>query len=444
MARRTRIIVLTVIVATVSLAATIIASTVGGNTGTVGGNTGTVGSNTGTVGGNNGSLNLPRIAWEGGPAYWDQFPVAKAAGWGNQDFFPIAIWYDGVSSNAEVRADESYGINTYIGEPPSTNYHFFANNNAFVLTALDNTPPGSTASPGLFLVDEPDGGPTSAIDLNKIRKLVASSPDDGRFKEINFSATVISKFDPAVNRANFEAMMNSYTGPVSVDKYYYTEPSCFDVDYIIVPIDPGHCRTASSYGATVRAVRARLAAGGHLKPVWNFVEDLSGAPDPSHFYAYIQPGQLEGAVMDSIINEARGIIYFNQNFAGTCTGSNVIRQVQISSLTCAQPQMNAMKEVNERIHTLAPAINTQSYQYSFGADLDTMLKTYQGSAYIFAMIGGAASSQPGKRTFMLPPGLARATKVQVLFENRTIPVINGQFTDNFAHEYTYRIYKITM
>src|ERR1017187_4032569 len=103
MARRTRIIVLTVIVATVSLAATIIASTVGGNTG--------------TVGGNNGSLNLPRIAWEGGPAYWDQFPVAKAAGWGNQDFFPIAIWYDGVSSNAEVRADESYGINTYIGEP---------------------------------------------------------------------------------------------------------------------------------------------------------------------------------------------------------------------------------------------------------------------------------------------------------------------------------------
>ena len=430
MTRRTKIAVLTVIVVAVSLAVTIIATTGGGNNG--------------TGGGHNGTLNLPRIAWEGGSAYWDQFPVAKAAGWGNQDFFPIAIWYDSVSSDAEVRADKSYGINTYIGEPPSTNYRFFASNNVFVLTPLDNVPAGGTAQPGIFLVDEPDGQAASPIALNNIRKIVASSADDGRFKEINFSATVISKFDPAVNKANFEAMVNSYAGPVSVDKYFYTKPSCFDADYTIVPINPGHCRTASSYGATVRAVRARLAASGHLKPVWNFIEDLSGAPDPRHFYAYIKPGQLEGAVMDSIINEARGILYFNQSFAGTCTGGNIIRQVQTGSLPCAQPQMDAMKEVNQRIQALAPVINTQSYQYSFGANLDTMLKTYQGSAYIFAMISGAASSQPGQRTFTLPPALAHATRVQVLFENRTIPVVNGQFTDNFAHEYTYHIYKVTM
>ena len=430
MAKRTKIAVLTVVVLVASLIVAISVINAGGN--------GAI-----TTSRNNGTFNLPRIAWEGGPAYWDQFPIAKAAGWAKQDFFPIAIWYDSVSSDAEVRADKSYGINTYIGEPASTNYHFFANNNAFVLTPVADTPPGGKAQPGLFLIDEPDGEAASAIALNNIKKLVASSPTDGRFKEINFSGTVISRFDPAVNKTNFEAMVNSYAGPVSVDKYYYTQPSCFDVREIIVPIDPGHCRTASSYGATVRAVRARLAAGGHLKPVWNFVEDLSGAPDPSHFYAYIQPGQLEGAVMDSIINEARGIIYFDQSFAGTCTGGNVIRQVQTGSLPCAQPQMNAMKQVNQRITALASVLNTQSYRYSFGANLDTMLKTYQGSAYIFAMISGAAKSQPGERTFTLPPGLSRATKVQVLFENRTIPVVNGQFTDNFAHEYTYHIYKVT-
>jgi hypothetical protein len=428
MAKRSIIAVLTVIVVAVSLAVTIRATTdVGGKND-----------------GNNGTLNLPRIAWEGGPEYWDRFPVAKAAGWGNPDFFPIVIWYDSIGSGAEVRADESYGINTYIGESPSTNYHFFSGNNAFVITKLDNAPAGGTAQPGIFLVDEPDGGPTSAIALSNIRRIVASSPYDGMFKEINFSATVIDKFVPAANKTNFEAMVNSYAGPVSVDNYYYTKPSCFDVDWTIVPIDPGHCRTASSYGATVRAVRARMAASGHLKPVWNFVEDFSGAPDPSHFYAYIKPGQIEGAVMDSIINEARGIMYFNQSFAGTCTGGNVLRQVQIGSLPCAQAQMDAMKEVNQRIKALAPVINTQSYQYSFGANLDTMLKTYRGSAYIFAMVSGAASSWPGQRTFTLPPALAHATRVQVLFENRTIPVVNGQFTDDFAHEYSYHIYKVTM
>ncbi len=148
--------------------------------------------------------------------------------------------------------------------------------------------------------------------------------------------------------------------------------------------------------------------------------------------------------MDSIINEARGIIYFNQSFAGTCTGGNVIRQVQIGSLPCAKPQMDAMREVNQRIQALAPVINTQSYQYSFGVNLDTMLKTYKDSAYIFAMISGAAGSQPGNRTFTLPPRLRGATSVQVLNENRTIPVVKGKFTDKFAHEYTYHIYRVTM
>jgi hypothetical protein len=425
MSRRITIAILAVVIAAVSLTASLIATST-------------------QPAGSDGALNLPRIPWEGGPAYWNQFPVAKAAGWASPKFFPIVMWFDSVSSHAEVQADRSYGINTYIGEPKSTNYDFFADNNVFVLTTLDNAPHGGTAQPGLFLVDEPDGGPSSAIDLRKVNNLVASSPSDGRFKEINFSATVISGSDPGANTANFQAMVNSYAGPVSVDKYYYTQPSCFDIRYLMVSIDPAHCRTASSYGATVRALRALVAADGSLKPVWNFVEDLSGAPDPGHFYAYIKPGQLEGSVMDSIINEARGILYFNQSFAGTCRGSNVIRQAQDEMLPCARPQMDAMRRVDQRIEALAPVINTQSYEYAFGTDLDTMLKAYQGSAYIFAMVSGARNSQPGKRTFTLPPALARAASVQVLYENRTIPVANGQFTDNFAYEYTYHIYKVTM
>jgi hypothetical protein len=440
MARRTKIAILIVVIAAGSLVAAITSIT----TFHTPGPSPSPSPSAPSAIGNGGVLNLPRIAWEGGPAYWDQFSVTKAAGWNNPSFFPIVIWYDSVSSGAEVRADESYGINTYTGENASTNYYFYADNKAFTLDSLDNAPADGTAQPGLFIADEPDGRTTSANDLNTIKKLVASSPYNGRFKEINFSNTVISGSAPAVNEANFDAMVNSYAGPVSVDKYYYTQPSCFDIRYMILPIDPDHCRTSSSYGATVRAVRARLAADGRLKPVWNFIENLSGAPDPDHFYAYIRPGQLGGAVMDSIINEARGIIYFNQSFAGACQGGNVIRQVQIGALPCASPQMNAMKEVDQRIKVLAPVINTQSYEYSFGTNLDTMLKAYRGSAYIFAMISGAASSEPGNRTFALPPRLAHATSVQVLNENRIIPVVNGKFTDNFAHEYTYHIYKVAI
>ena len=98
-----------------------------------------------------------------------------------------------------MRADKSYGINTYTGETLFTNYYFYADTHTFTLDALNNAPAGGTAQPGLFIADEPDGRTTSANDLHTIRELVASSPYDGRFKEINFSDTVISGSDPGVN-----------------------------------------------------------------------------------------------------------------------------------------------------------------------------------------------------------------------------------------------------
>ena len=155
MTRGTKIAILIAVIAAGSLVATIIATI--GPTRTAP----TTPTRTApTAIGNSGVLNLPRIAWEGGPAYWNKFPIAKAAGWSNPHFFPVIIWYDSVSSSAEVRADKSYGINTYRGESASTDYYFYAHNRAFTLDALGNAPAGGTAQPGLFIADEPDGRTT--------------------------------------------------------------------------------------------------------------------------------------------------------------------------------------------------------------------------------------------------------------------------------------------
>ena len=83
MARRIKIAILVAAIVAGSLVAAIIATT---TTTTVT-----------TVAGNEGPLELPRIAWEGGPAYWDRFPITKAAGWSNPSFFPVVIWYDSVN-----------------------------------------------------------------------------------------------------------------------------------------------------------------------------------------------------------------------------------------------------------------------------------------------------------------------------------------------------------
>ncbi|HEY3407422.1 MAG TPA: hypothetical protein VGK53_04540, partial [Propionicimonas sp.] len=97
----------------------------------------------------------------------------------------------------------------------------------------------------------------------------------------------------------------------------------------------------------------------------------------------------------------------------------------------------ATAKVNAEVKSLAPVLNTQPYQWSFGANLQTSLRVLGGSAYILAMTSGGT----GSRTFTLPAGVT-GTSVEVVGENRTIPVNNGGFTDSFAKESTHHVYRI--
>jgi hypothetical protein len=81
------------------------------------------------------------------------------------------------------------------------------------------------------------------------------------------------------------------------------------------------------------------------------------------------------------------------------------------------------------------------YYYTFNNGTDTMLKTHNGEAYIFAGLGMGHTM--GNKTFTLPEGV-NGTSVTVVGENRTIPVTNRTFTDNFANEYTHHVYQIRM
>lgn len=398
----------------------------------------------GGTGGGSSALNLPRIPWEGGPAYWKKFAATDKAGWDDPSFFPIVSWYNGISSNAEVAYDKSLGLNTYIGMDASTPYSLFGDNDVYWIGEKLNSSftANSTNWVGDFLDDEVDGRYSPAEGQAYLQQIVNSLGNNGRFKYANFTQMVMAT---DMKAADSQAFVNKYTDAVSLDMYWYTIPYCDWKPYrdvYITPIDQANCRTASSYGKTMQSLRKQDAADGKLQPLWQFVENLNGGPGPSAPAVYITPGQLEGAVMSSVINEARGIVYFNQSFSGSCQASNVFRQSQVNKNFCGAAQVAAAKEVNNRIHALAPVINTQSYQWSFGPGLNTMLKAKDGYAYVFSMIDG--SSKPGSRTFTLPAGVT-GKSVQVVNENRTLTVgANGTFTDTFANEYTYHIYKIAL
>ena len=122
---------------------------------------------------------------------------------------------------------------------------------------------------------------------------------------------------------------------------------------------------------------------------------------------------------------------------GPCLTGNAIRVAQFDPEWACAGQIEAMGDVNNEIRALAPVLNTQSYVWHFGPGLETMLKVSDGHAYVFAMTDGTA----GARTFTLPGGLSGA-EVEVLGEGRSIAIREGRFSDTFAAEHSYHIYKI--
>lgn len=392
-----------------------------------------------------GDDNLPglkRIAWEGGPQYWEQFSHAQQAGWTDPGFFPIVAWFNSVSTDEEAQFDKSVGINTYIGMPETTPYSMFEDNDMYYIGPRlnDSYTEGSVNWVGQLLGDEMDGQFPDPVKGQAYMESRAAEVTSEFFKYANYTQIVIGN---DMKQADSEKYVNAYTDAVSMDMYWYTIPFCTGATYrniYIVPVEQDSCRTASSYGKATKALRMRDAVDGKLQPVWQFVENYSGSPGSEPFVAAIKPEQLEGAVMSSLINEARGILYFNQSLAGDCRSGNVFREAQVTKDFCGADTVAGAARVNAKIHELAPVLNTQSYVHEFGPGLQTMLKADTKHAYIFAML--EAGAETGEKEFKLPSQIS-GRNVQVLFEDREVAVdADGTFADEFTNEASYHIYKV--
>jgi hypothetical protein len=408
-------------------------------------------------------LNLPRVPWEGGPAYYAGF--SKAAAWNNAAFFPIGVWFEGVYGQAEINLDKGAGLNTYIELTGGSNLPLVRSNGMYaVLSEL--LPNYGSETVGWLLSDEVDmwAGPGSSpwtgnypgqgnictpsnasCGYTVLQTLLNGLPaNDGRMKYANFGkGTMFWESDAEASK-----FVNNYTHFNSNDIYWYTDANvCYNAEGPTLVQGSGpisqytglhdltqaECRRSSNYGTVMERMRALDAMDGKRQPIFAFVED--GHPsDDSAGALTINGNQLAGAVFNSLIHEARGVIYFNHNFGGPCQSQHVLRDC---GLTTIRPKVT---ETNQRVKDLAGVLNTQSYQYSFGGNLDTMLKAYNGSYYIFAMQKYPNNS--GSYTFTLPPGMGGST-VEALYEGRNIPISGGKFTDSFAAEYSYHVYKIT-
>ncbi len=394
-------------------------------------------------------LDLPRVPWEGGPAYYQQFTEAAASGFTDPNYFPIGVWFESVLTDADVAKDKSAGLNLYVELTDNSDASIVRRTGMRAVTSSQLSGHG-TETVGWLIADEADmwGGAGQGKWTGKwpghgticaskdpcgydaLRQIATKLPTDTRMRYANFGKGVM--FWQTDQQA--AAFVNQGLNLVSSDIYWYTDPYVCKApaEGLGMGVPTASCRRAANYGRTMDRIRLLDGLDGKRQPVYGFVE--VGHPFAEADSLSITGEQAAGAAMNSLIHEARGLIYFNHNFGGPCLSQHVLRE------GCGDAVRPAVTQLNQQVTSLAPVLNTQSYQWEFNPRVDTMLKAYDGSYYIFAMPGRDGGT--GAQTLNLPPGLL-GTSAQVMAENRTIPVVNGEITDTFANEFSYHIYKIT-
>lgn len=378
---------------------------------------------------------LPRVPWEGGPEYWRKFAKAARAGWTNPSFFPVGVFF---GRPGHARHLKELGINVFQAVEHNAPLATATAEGMFCIPQDEFTQSEIGEDPlvvGLLAHDECDmglgcGGENAQESLANMRLQVGAlrARDDGRFINANYSKGVLETFWARGTMSDFMSVVDC----ASVDNYAYTSPATQQAIEASPHWPKGvPVARAATYGWLVDRMRAFQASPG-TQPNWMLVE--TAMPYLSESGAVtITPEQIEGACWSAIIHEARGIVFFQHNNDGENGNYSLVE----SSLE----RREQVRATIAGIRSMAPVLNTQSYEWNFGGGTETMLKVHDGAAYIFASI--AIGTEPGTRTFKLPTYFTAAT-LDVVGEERTIAIADFVFADDFNFEFTHHTYKVRL
>jgi hypothetical protein len=165
--------------------------------------------------------------------------------------------------------------------------------------------------------------------------------------------------------------------------------------------------------------------------LWNVVECTRiGMPDKC-----ATPAQVKAEVWMSLVHGSRGIVYFAHQFAPSfCEWALLEEPAMLAAVTA----------INHQITELAPVLNSptvadaaQVQSASAEVPVDAMVKQVEGATYVFAV---GMRNAPTQATFTVADLAGRQT-AEVLGEGRSVPVVEGQFSDDFG-AYGVHLYRI--
>jgi hypothetical protein len=224
------------------------------------------------------------------------------------------------------------------------------------------------------------------------------------------------------------------------EDYYEYCKGCDIVSYDIYPERTGGANKGKLW-LVAKGVKRLCKYCNNEKIVWNIIEGSRNESTGNR----PTPQSLRTEAWMSIIHGSRGIIYFVHLFSPTFAEAGVLNDPEL---------LAGMTALHKEIQSLAPVINsptvtagisvTSSVPASQGvaeSGLDpiaVMMKKHDGAVYLFSV---RMEETPATGTFRVE-GLPAAAKVEVLGENRQVPVTSGTFSDEFKG-YDVHLYKVS-
>jgi len=204
---------------------------------------------------------------------------------------------------------------------------------------------------------------------------------------------------------------------------------CDIASFDIYPVNSNDSIIRDKLWMGAKGIDSLKAWSNTNKPIFTWIETtVIGKDSPRK--PTIQ--EVKTQVWMAIIHGAEGIGYFCHSFYPTSDDAALLHD---------QEMLAAVKEINNSITGLASVLNSDDQSHfakvnssNLKVPIDIMTKHYQNNYYLFAV---AMRNDSTIGNFKVNSG----NYIEVIGENRTINIVNGQFEDRFAG-YDVHIYKI--
>lgn len=429
------------------------------------------------------------------PSYYNQFTNAGSV-LGSGALVPVADFMPNGTSD-EILADANY-FNVAV-TPNATDYSEWRDGGMYVIAtnpsvtpadgAMVGTPGAETI--GYFVSDESDmGGPDGYTYMTQCSPAIPS----GYLQYANFGNFITMGMG---SPDQTPGLFTNYAPLTleSCDIYFYAADLSGGTNLQESwGVTTDQVRRACNYGRVTQRARSFF---DRVQPQLGFVElahpynstdQKSGGPNPD---------QVEGAVWSHIIGGARGVIYFHHSFAAGDSNGNPITPptwsntasygpgdcvnytdpvsgvntwyyaalqpsvgeapylesytwvrwdsnsgAGISITSARHPDLPArLTKIMDDLQTMAPAIYSPTVPHLCHRNIFSTYRpnALDGKHYIIALPDIGAPNG-GTFSMYVPAGQSPAS-IEVVGESRSITPSGGKFTDTFAAEYSYHIYR---